>query len=49
MEQFEASQHRGRSGRKVLVIWMDDAWTIERPKGISHRPHGCKGSDFIDL
>jgi len=26
LEQFEASRHRGRSGRKFLVVWIDDAW-----------------------
>jgi hypothetical protein len=25
LEQFEASRHRGRSGRKVLVVQTDDA------------------------
>jgi len=25
LEQFEASQHRGRSGQKVLVVRTDDA------------------------
>jgi len=49
LEQFEASQHRGRFGRKVLVVRTDDAWTVERPEGISCRPDGCKGSDFSDL
>jgi hypothetical protein len=35
MEQFEASQHRGRSRRKVLIVQTDDAWTVECPSGIS--------------
>jgi hypothetical protein len=43
LEQFEASRHRGRFGRKVLVIWTDDALTVERPDRISCRPDGCKG------
>jgi hypothetical protein len=46
LEQFEASRHRGRSGRKVLIVRTDDAWTIERPDGISNRPDSCKGTDF---
>jgi hypothetical protein len=49
LEQFEASQHRGRFGQKVLVVWKDDAWTVKSPDGISRRPDGCKGSDFFDL
>jgi hypothetical protein len=35
LEQFEGSQHRGRSRGKVLVIQTDDAWTVERQGGIS--------------
>jgi hypothetical protein len=49
LEQFEASRHMGRSERKVLIVQTDDAWTVERPDKISHRPEGCKGSDFSDL
>jgi hypothetical protein len=49
LEQFKVSRHRGRSGRKVLVVRMDDAWTIECLERISHRSDGCKGSDFSDL
>jgi len=49
LEQFEGSRHRGRSGWKVLVIWTDDAWTVERPNGISYLPDGCKGSEISDL
>jgi hypothetical protein len=49
LEQFEASRHRGRSGQKVLVVQTDDAWTVDRPNGISRRLDGCKGSDFSDL
>lgn len=45
LEQFEASRHRGRFRQKVFVVRTDDALTIERPDGISHRPDGCKGSD----
>jgi hypothetical protein len=33
LEQFEASRHRGRSGRKVLVVRTDDAldrWASEQ-------------------
>jgi len=45
LEQFEASRHRGRSGRKVLVVRTDDALIVERPDGISRRPDECKGSD----
>lgn len=33
LEQFEASRHRGRSGRKVPVVWTDDAldsWVSKR-------------------
>jgi len=48
-EQFKGSRHRGRSGRKVLVVRTDNAWTVERPDRISRRPNGCKGSDFSDL
>jgi hypothetical protein len=32
--------------RKVQT---NDAWTVERPDGISRRPDGCKGSDLSDL
>jgi hypothetical protein len=49
MEQFEGSWHKGRSERKFLVIRMDDAWTVERLDEISHRPAGCKGSDFSNF
>jgi hypothetical protein len=49
LEQFKASRHRGRSGRKVFVARTDDAWTVERPGGISRRLDGCKASDFFDL
>jgi hypothetical protein len=49
LEQFEASRHRGRSRRKVFVVWTDDAWIVGLPYGISHRPDGWKGSDFSDL
>jgi hypothetical protein len=49
LEQFEASRHRRRSGWKVLAIWTDNAWTVERPDGISCRPDGFKGSNFSDL
>jgi hypothetical protein len=46
LEQFEASWHRGRFGRKVLVFWTDDAWTVEHLNGISCRSDGCKGTEF---
>jgi hypothetical protein len=49
LEQFEASRHRGRSGRKVLVDRMDDAWTVENPDGITRRSNGCKGTEFTTL
>jgi hypothetical protein len=49
LEQFEVSQHRGRSRWKVLIIRMDDALTVKRPNGILCRSDGCKGSDFSDL
>jgi hypothetical protein len=49
MEQFEGSRHRGRSRRKVLIVWTDDAWTVERSDGISRRPDGCKASNFFNL
>jgi len=49
LEQFEASQHRGRSERKVLVIRTIDASTAERPDEISRCPDGCNGFDFSDL
>jgi hypothetical protein len=49
LEQFDASRHRGRFGRKVLIVRTDDAWTVERLDSISHRPDGCKGSDFSNL
>jgi hypothetical protein len=48
-EQFEASRHRGRSRRKVLVVQTDDAWTVERPDGISCRSDGCKGTELTVL
>jgi hypothetical protein len=43
------ARHRGRFGRKVLVVRAGDAWTVERLNGISRRPEGCKGSNFLDL
>jgi hypothetical protein len=46
LEQFDASRHRERSGRKVLVIRTDDAWIVECPDGISCSLDGCKGTDF---
>jgi hypothetical protein len=49
LEQFEASWHRGRSGRKVLVVWTDDAVNSGHPDSISRRPDGCKESNFSDL
>jgi hypothetical protein len=49
LKQLEGSRHRGRSERKVLVLWMDDAWIIERLDGISHRLDGWKGSNFSNL
>jgi len=49
LEQFKDSRHRRRSRQKVLVVRMDDAWTVERPNGISRRPNGCKGSNFSVL
>jgi hypothetical protein len=49
LEQFGGSRLRGRSGWKVLVVRMDDAWTVERLDGILRCPDGCKGSDFSDL
>jgi hypothetical protein len=42
LEQFEGSRHIGMSGRKVLVIWTNDTWTVKCPDG-------CKGSTFSDL
>jgi hypothetical protein len=46
LEQFEASRHRGRFRRKVLVVRTDDAWTVEGPDEISCRLDGCKGTEF---
>jgi len=45
-EQFEASGHRGASGRKVLVVRTDDASTDEHLDGIPRRPDGCKGTEL---
>jgi hypothetical protein len=45
LEQFEASRHKGRFRKKVLVIRTNDALTVDRLDGISSRPNGCKGSD----
>jgi hypothetical protein len=45
-EQFEVSGHRGTSGRKVLVVWTDDALTYECLDGISRRLNGCKGTEL---
>jgi len=42
LERFEASWHRGRSGRKVIVVQMDYDWTVERLDR-------CKVSNFFDL
>jgi hypothetical protein len=44
LEQFEASRHRGRSRRKVLVVRTDNAWTVECPDSITCRPNGCTGT-----
>jgi hypothetical protein len=41
LEQFEASQHKGRSRRKVLIVR-----TVERPDGITRCPDGCKGTEL---
>jgi len=41
LEQFDASRHRGRFGRKVLIVWMDNARIVEHPDGMSHRPDSC--------
>jgi hypothetical protein len=50
LEQFEASQHRGRSGQKVQsTVQTDDALIVELPDGISRRSDECKGSDYSDL
>jgi len=49
LEQFEASQHRGRSGRKVLIVQTDNAWKVERLDGISCRLDGCKGTELTSL
>jgi hypothetical protein len=49
LEQFEASRHKGRFGRKVLDVQTNDAWTVERLDGMSCSPDGCKGSDFTDF
>jgi hypothetical protein len=48
-EEFEACRHRGRSGRKVLVVRTNDALDNGCLYGISCCPDGCKGSDFSDL
>jgi hypothetical protein len=49
LEQFEASGHRGRSRRKVLVVWTNDALIVKRPDEISCCPDRCKGFDSSDL
>jgi hypothetical protein len=49
LEQFEASRHRERSGRKVLVVRTDDAWTVEHSDGITCRPDGFKGTELTAL
>lgn len=49
LEQFEASRHRGRSGRKVLIIRTDDALIVGRPDGISRRSDGCQETEFSNL
>jgi hypothetical protein len=49
LEQFEAFGHRGTSGRKFLVVPMDDALIDERPDGIPRRPDECKGTELIVL
>jgi hypothetical protein len=49
MEQFEASRHSGRSGRKVIVVQTDDAWIVERPDEISRRSDGYKGTELTAL
>jgi hypothetical protein len=49
LEQFEASWQRGRSGRKVLIVRTDDAWTVERLDDITCHPNGCKGTKLIAL
>jgi hypothetical protein len=37
------------SGRKVLVVWTDDALTDERPNGMKRRPDGWQRTEFSDL
>jgi len=49
LDQFEAFGHRGRSGRKVLVVRTVDALIVERSDKISCRSNECKGSNLSDL
>jgi hypothetical protein len=49
LEQLEASRHRGRFGRKVLVVQTNDAWIVERPDDVTRRPDGCKGTVLTAL
>jgi hypothetical protein len=49
LEQFEASQHRGRSRRKVLIIRTDDALTFECLDRISRRLDGYNGTKLTVL
>jgi len=51
LEQFEASRHRGRSERKVLVVWMDDtldSWASKRYITSSGRLQGIHFFWLVD-
>jgi hypothetical protein len=49
LEQFEASRHRGRFGRKVLVVQTDDALTAERPDEMTTSSRRMQGIRFLWL
>jgi hypothetical protein len=49
LEQFKASQHRGRSGRKVLVVLTENALDSWASEGMSRRPDDWQGTEFFDL
>jgi len=36
-------------GQKVLIVRIDDAWTVERPDVITRRSDGCKGTVLTAL
>jgi len=49
LEHFEASLHRGRSGRESTSSERMMLWTDGRPDGMTRLPNGWQGNKFSDL